>query len=216
MRMLGRPKGLSPRDEECGCGVPAAAAEQVEQAAPDVVRSQHGEDGVNRRRRCPAHRDRAPYAQRWTLLDVMEPVVPVVPGQGVRLGNRHGAVPADHQHSPACGAGRAAEAEPRQRVGSDGARREQQRTENGQASNYSHGGGICLSELQPPTRDLIRRAHALADEMGHPLVGTEHLLLAMVRADENIAAHRILVETDSLSAVEQQLTKIFGRLPGHR
>jgi ATP-dependent Clp protease ATP-binding subunit ClpA len=70
-----------------------------------------------------------------------------------------------------------------------------------------------MSELPPPTHDLIERARELADEMGHTFVGTEHLLFAMVKADENIAAHRILDETGSLSAVAEQLTKMFGCLP---
>jgi hypothetical protein len=37
-----------------------------------------------------------------------------------------------------------------------------------------------MAELTPPTRDLSQKASALADEMGRALVGSEHLLLAMV------------------------------------
>jgi ATP-dependent Clp protease ATP-binding subunit ClpA len=69
-----------------------------------------------------------------------------------------------------------------------------------------------MAELTPPTRDLIQRASALADRMGHAWVGSEHLLLAIVEADDDLAAHRILRETGGISAVEQRLSEMFGRL----
>ena len=34
--------------------------------------------------------------------------------------------------------------------------------------------------------------------MGHAFAGSEHLLPAMVKADEGLAAHRILAETGSI------------------
>ena len=52
-----------------------------------------------------------------------------------------------------------------------------------------------MAELTPPTRDLISRAEALADEMGHDWMGSEHLLLAITEADDDLAARRILNET---------------------
>lgn len=70
-----------------------------------------------------------------------------------------------------------------------------------------------MAKLMPPTHDLIQKAHSLADEMGHPLVGSEHLLLAMVQADDNLAAHRILCEAGSFPAVERRLSEMFGHLP---
>lgn len=68
-----------------------------------------------------------------------------------------------------------------------------------------------MAALTPPTQDLIQRASALADEMGHRFVGSEHLLLAIVEADDDVAAHRILDETGSMSAVDQRLAEMFGR-----
>lgn len=68
-----------------------------------------------------------------------------------------------------------------------------------------------MAELTPPTRDMIERASALADQMGHPFVGSEHVLLAMVEANDDLAAHRILKETGGLSSVEQRLSEMFGR-----
>jgi ATP-dependent Clp protease ATP-binding subunit ClpA len=68
-----------------------------------------------------------------------------------------------------------------------------------------------MAELTPPTRDMIERARALADQMGHPFVGSEHVLLAMVEANDDLAAHRILKETGGLSSVEQRLSEMFGR-----
>ena len=68
-----------------------------------------------------------------------------------------------------------------------------------------------MAELTPPTRDLIQRAGALADEMGHAFAGSEHLLLAIVEADDELAAHRVLHDTGSLPSVEQRLVELFGR-----
>lgn len=71
-----------------------------------------------------------------------------------------------------------------------------------------------VAEPTPPTRALIERAETLADEMGHPLMGTEHLLLAIVEADDSLAAHRILRETGALAAVKRSLGQMFGRSDG--
>jgi ATP-dependent Clp protease ATP-binding subunit ClpA len=68
-----------------------------------------------------------------------------------------------------------------------------------------------MAEQTPPTRELVRRAEALADEMGHPLAGSEHLLLAMVEADESLAAHRILREAGAPEQVRRRLNEMFGR-----
>ena len=68
-----------------------------------------------------------------------------------------------------------------------------------------------MAELTPPTRDMIERARALADQMGHAFVGSEHVLLAMVEADDDLAAHRILNEAGGLSSVAQRLSEMFGR-----
>ncbi|HKX48021.1 MAG TPA: Clp protease N-terminal domain-containing protein [Gaiellaceae bacterium] len=68
-----------------------------------------------------------------------------------------------------------------------------------------------MAELTPPTRDLISRAEALADEMGHDWMGSEHLLLAITEADDDLAARRILNETGALPAVKEYLGKLFGR-----
>ena len=68
-----------------------------------------------------------------------------------------------------------------------------------------------MAEPTPPTRDLITRAMAIADEMGHGLMGSEHLLLAITEANESVAAHRILRETGALPAVRRYLDEMFGR-----
>ena len=68
-----------------------------------------------------------------------------------------------------------------------------------------------MAELTPPTRDLISRAEALADEMGYDWMGSEHLLLAITEADDDLAARRILNETGALPAVKEYLGKLFGR-----
>jgi ClpA/ClpB-like protein len=43
--------------------------------------------------------------------------------------------------------------------------------------------------------------------MGHPFVGSEHLLLAIVDSDDTVAAHRVLRES---GALKQYLSEIFG------
>ena len=68
-----------------------------------------------------------------------------------------------------------------------------------------------MAELTPPTRELLQRAGALADGMGHAFAGSEHLLLAIVEADDDLAAHRILNETGGMPAVRQRLSEMFGR-----
>jgi ATP-dependent Clp protease ATP-binding subunit ClpA len=70
-----------------------------------------------------------------------------------------------------------------------------------------------MADLTPPTRDLIEQASSLADRMGHAFVGSEHLLLAIVQADDDLAAHRVLRETGSIPVVEHRLAEMFGRLP---
>ena len=48
--------------------------------------------------------------------------------------------------------------------------------------------------LSEDTQSLLREAYALAREMGHSYVGTEHLMLAMFRR-EQLAACRVLTRT---------------------
>ncbi len=48
--------------------------------------------------------------------------------------------------------------------------------------------------LSEDTQSLLREAYALAREMGHSYVGTEHLMLAMLRR-EQLAACRVLTRT---------------------
>jgi ATP-dependent Clp protease ATP-binding subunit ClpA len=68
-----------------------------------------------------------------------------------------------------------------------------------------------VAELTPPTRDLMRRAEALADELGHRFVGSEHVLLAMVEARDDPLAHRILREVGALEPVRQWFDEFLGR-----
>ena len=42
-------------------------------------------------------------------------------------------------------------------------------------------------------------------------MGSEHLLLAITEADDDLAARRILNETGALPAVKEYLGKLFGR-----
>ena len=61
--------------------------------------------------------------------------------------------------------------------------------------------------LTPRTKRVIELAVEEAKQMGHPNIGTEHLLLGLVREDEGIAAEVLRSMGVSLDNVRQQATK---------
>ena len=66
-----------------------------------------------------------------------------------------------------------------------------------------------MAELTLPALGVVQKAKELADAMGHPFAGTEHVLLAIVQSDDDAAAHRILSTTGALEAVERYLDDVF-------
>ena len=61
--------------------------------------------------------------------------------------------------------------------------------------------------LTPRTKRVIELAVEEARQMGHPYIGTEHLLLGLVREDEGIAAEVLRSLGASLDKVRQQTNK---------
>ncbi|HUA31319.1 MAG TPA: Clp protease N-terminal domain-containing protein [Streptosporangiaceae bacterium] len=60
----------------------------------------------------------------------------------------------------------------------------------------------------PRYRELLESAARLAREMKHPHVGTEHMLLAMVR-DRGAAATQVLAGMTNLDQVEARLREVM-------
>jgi hypothetical protein len=57
-----------------------------------------------------------------------------------------------------------------------------------------------MTELSGSVEELLIEARRLAELRGHPIVGTEHLLLAMTRQSPDAFARRLL---DEIGATEQ-------------
>jgi ATP-dependent Clp protease ATP-binding subunit ClpA len=62
-----------------------------------------------------------------------------------------------------------------------------------------------MPELSGGVEELLTEARRLADVRGHPIVGTEHLLLAMTRQSRDAFARRLL---DEVGATEQLRARI--------
>jgi len=62
-----------------------------------------------------------------------------------------------------------------------------------------------MTELSGSIEELLTEAHRLAEDRGHPIVGTEHLLLAMTRQSPDAFARRLL---DEVGATEQLRSRI--------
>lgn len=62
-----------------------------------------------------------------------------------------------------------------------------------------------MTELSGTIEELLTEARRLAEVRGHPIVGTEHLLLAMTRQSADAFARRLL---DDVGATEQLRARI--------
>ncbi len=62
-----------------------------------------------------------------------------------------------------------------------------------------------MTELSGSVEELLKEARRLAEARGHPIVGTEHLLLAMTRQSPDAFARRLL---DEVGATEQLRSRI--------
>lgn len=62
-----------------------------------------------------------------------------------------------------------------------------------------------MARLSGNVEDLLREARQIAETRGHPIVGTEHVLLAMTRQSPDGFARRLL---DELGATEDRRSRI--------
>lgn len=68
---------------------------------------------------------------------------------------------------------------------------------------------LGIQRFTPRARGLLAGASTAARELGHGFVGTEHLLLAMVREPEGIGG-RVIDELAGRDRVEARLMEILG------
>lgn len=65
--------------------------------------------------------------------------------------------------------------------------------------------------LTPRAKDVIEYANAEARDLNHNYVGTEHLLLGLIREEEGVAAQVLLNLGVTLVAVRDQVVKLLGQ-----
>jgi ATP-dependent Clp protease ATP-binding subunit ClpA len=69
----------------------------------------------------------------------------------------------------------------------------------------------CVSELTGPAETLIRSASEIAAKRNHGIVGTEHLLLAMIRqSSDSSVARRLLDEAGATEELRRRLEEVLG------
>jgi ATP-dependent Clp protease ATP-binding subunit ClpC len=78
------------------------------------------------------------------------------------------------------------------------------------------GDRIVLGEigLTPRSKRVVELAVDTADRLGHPYVGTEHLLLGLIREGEGIAAGILESLGVSLEAARRETLRILGESDG--
>jgi hypothetical protein len=68
-----------------------------------------------------------------------------------------------------------------------------------------------VSELTGPAETLIRSASEIAAKRNHGIVGTEHLLLAMIRqSSDSSFARRLLDEAGATEELRRRLEQVLG------
>jgi ATP-dependent Clp protease ATP-binding subunit ClpA len=68
-----------------------------------------------------------------------------------------------------------------------------------------------VSELTGPAETLIRSASEIAAKRNHGIVGTEHLLLAMIRqSSDSSFARRLLDEAGATEELRRRLEEVLG------
>jgi ATP-dependent Clp protease ATP-binding subunit ClpA len=67
-----------------------------------------------------------------------------------------------------------------------------------------------VAELSGSVQALLAEAGRLADARGHPIVGTEHLLLAMTRQSADAFARRLLDEVGATEHLRSRIEAAIG------
>ena len=67
-----------------------------------------------------------------------------------------------------------------------------------------------MTELSGSVEELLMEARRLAEVRGHPIVGTEHLLLAMMRQSTDAFARRLLDEVGATDSLRSRIEAAIG------
>ena len=67
-----------------------------------------------------------------------------------------------------------------------------------------------FSNFTEKSRDALRLAHDAACELGHGYVGSEHLLLGLIREDSGVAAKALISAGVTADAVDKRIREIIG------
>lgn len=67
-----------------------------------------------------------------------------------------------------------------------------------------------MSELSGSVEELLTEARRLAEVRGHPIVSTEHLLLAMTRQSPDAFARRLLDEVGATERLRLRIEAAIG------
>ena len=67
-----------------------------------------------------------------------------------------------------------------------------------------------MSELSGAVEQLIRSASEIAAARNHSMVGTEHVLLAMIRQSDDSFARRLLDEVGATDDLRRRIEKLIG------
>jgi len=67
-----------------------------------------------------------------------------------------------------------------------------------------------MARLSGNVEDLLREAREIAETRGHPIVGTEHVLLAMTRQSPDSFARRLLDELGATEDLRSRIERVIG------
>jgi ATP-dependent Clp protease ATP-binding subunit ClpA len=67
-----------------------------------------------------------------------------------------------------------------------------------------------MANLTGPVEDLLRSASGIAAARNHAWVGTEHVLLAMIRQNDDSFARRLLDEVGATEELRRRIEEAIG------
>ena len=68
-----------------------------------------------------------------------------------------------------------------------------------------------FSNFTEKSREALRKAHDVACEMGHGYVGSEHLLLGLIREGSGVAAKALQDAGVTSEVVEKKIAEMIGK-----
>ncbi len=67
-----------------------------------------------------------------------------------------------------------------------------------------------MAELSGKVEELLSEAREIADARGHAVIGTEHLLLAMIRQSDDAFARRLLDQVGATEPLRSRIEAAIG------